>query len=80
MIPRKKRFLENRITNYLGEISYGIYMFHLLVATLLVDFFVSKTIVNPFINGSVFYLTVFGITIGISALSKRYFESWFMKK
>jgi peptidoglycan/LPS O-acetylase OafA/YrhL len=80
MIPRKKRLLENRITNYLGEISYGIYMFHLLVATLLVDFFASKTIVNPLINGSVFYLTVFGITIAISALSKRYFESWFMKK
>ena len=80
MIPRKKRLLENRITNYLGEISYGIYMFHLLVATLLLDLFASHSIGNPLLDGIVFYSCVFGLTIAISALSKRYFESWFMKK
>lgn len=80
ILPRKKRMLENRITNYLGEISYGIYMFHLLVATIVLDLFASNVIENPILNGVVFYLSVFGITIGISALSKRYFESWFMKK
>lgn len=80
ILPRKKRVLENRITNYLGEISYGIYMFHLLVATLLLDVFADKLIAHPILNGVLFYLTVFGVTIGVSALSKRYFESWFMKK
>ncbi len=80
VIPHKIVSLENRAFNYLGEISYGIYMFHLLVATLVLDFMGKIETASPFLNGLLFYFLIFGFTILLSAFSKRYFERIFMKK
>jgi len=71
---------------YLGKISYGIYMFHLVVMYLikdylLIDYFESKEIWDlNFISFSLAY-AVFALasTIAISWLSYRFFEKPFLK-
>jgi peptidoglycan/LPS O-acetylase OafA/YrhL len=80
VLPNKIISLEKRIFTYLGEISYGIYMFHLLVATLVLEYSGKIAVNFPLMNGVVYYSLIFGFTILISALSKRYFEAIFMKK
>lgn len=73
--------LENRVFSYLGEISYGIYMFHLLILSQIIE------LLKGFVAGSgVFLETLFyyGISIpviiGVCALSKRTLEAYFERK
>lgn len=72
---------ENRYLSYLGTISYGIYMYHMLV-----DYFLR--LIMPrllkfnlprelYIIGYYFLLVI--LTIFISAISYRYFEKYFLK-
>ena len=72
---------ENRTLFLLGEISYGIYMYHMGVMFFVVLIF-SK--LKAFIPNSLliitFLIAVFLLTIVISSLSKRYFENFFSKK
>ncbi len=65
--------------SFLGEISYGIYMYHMLVifATML---FLKKYLIQfnaPF-NHFIFYTVVAVITVFISIISKRFFENYFL--
>ncbi|HEX8514891.1 MAG TPA: acyltransferase [Bacteroidia bacterium] len=67
--------LENRVFNYLGKISYGLYMFHyimIVVAIKLLGYFYIK-------NDFFIYSVSIGFTIIISALSYEFFESKFLK-
>jgi peptidoglycan/LPS O-acetylase OafA/YrhL len=73
--------LENRLFSYLGEISYGIYMFHLLILSQIIE------LLKGFVAGSGMFLeTVFyyGVSIpliiGVCILSKRTLEAYFEKK
>ncbi|WNM20221.1 acyltransferase family protein [Flavobacterium capsici] len=68
--------LENKFFDYLGKISYGIYIIHPLLIFLLSKFifFKNKLIINYFI----IYFLVLLLTIIISDLSFRYFEKFFM--
>jgi peptidoglycan/LPS O-acetylase OafA/YrhL len=72
---------ENKALFFLGEISYGIYMYHMGVMFLVVLIF-SK--LKAFIPNSLliitFLIAVFLLTIVISSLSKRYFENFFLRK
>ncbi|MEE1142257.1 MAG: acyltransferase [Bacteroidales bacterium] len=72
---------ENKTLFLLGEISYGIYMYHMGVMFLVVLIF-SK--LKAFIPNSLliitFLIVVFLLTIVISSLSKRYFENFFLRK
>ena len=68
------QLLENKTTNYLGSISYGIYMFHpilIFISIKLALFFKSMLLIYIF--------TIFG-TIFISHLSFNYFEIFFTTK
>lgn len=72
--------LRSRFLSYLGEISYGIYMYQMLVifATIL---FLKDTLLAmtfPF-NQIVYYLVVFVLIIFVSAVSKVLFEDYFLK-
>ncbi len=64
--------------NFLGKISYGIYVIHPLMIL-----FVSKLIRDWQINGSlkliVAYLMVLTSTILCAYLSYQYFEKYFLK-
>lgn len=74
--------LENRVLNYLGKISYGIYMYHLLVVTFVVNFATEIFNLPSLLTQSqrlLFYISSISITILISALSYRFFEHPFIK-
>lgn len=73
--------LENRVFSYLGEISYGIYMFHLLILSQIIE------LLKGFVAGSgIFLETLFyyGVSIpliiGVCVLSKRTLEAYFERK
>lgn len=77
----KINFLENKTLEYLGKISYGVYMYHSIVMQL-VGFIFLKYIPLLKLPNCVFILLsnlmVINITILLSHLSYKYFESFFL--
>lgn len=73
--------LKGKVLFYLGEISYGIYMYHMLVVFGIVV--IGARIFNAMNNTLstiVFYVIVTGGTILVAHLSKIIFENWFLKQ
>jgi peptidoglycan/LPS O-acetylase OafA/YrhL len=75
---QKNSFLDSKVVVFLGEISYGIYMYHLLVVTVVWAVllplklgFVTETILYHFI--------AIALTILLAAISKTYFENPILK-
>jgi peptidoglycan/LPS O-acetylase OafA/YrhL len=75
---KKTKFLDAPFMDYLGEISYGIYMYHLVVITIVWD--VLQPLNLEFKLETLLY-HLFGIafTISLAALSKTYFENPILK-
>lgn len=71
--PAVGKPLEWEPLRYLGRISYGIYMYHLAVIVGVVNVLLAIDRVHDVL----LYPLVFGVTIGVSALSFRYFEGFF---
>lgn len=73
--------LSNRFMNYLGKISYGIYMYHSVTFQIL-GFVFLKVIDYKIINSIsfifIFYLGSISLTIIISHFSYQYFERLFL--
>jgi peptidoglycan/LPS O-acetylase OafA/YrhL len=74
--------IKSKLINYLGQISYGIYMYHVIVITGLV-ILVKQTNIHLAINEQLYILlfsvVAIAITLIISHLSFRYFERLFYK-
>ena len=71
--------LDYPIFQFLGDISYGIYMYHMLVIFSIV--LVGKEVFNSFdpaLGSLVFYLLVSAAVILVATLSKRLFEDRFL--
>lgn len=68
--------LENNIFHYLGKISYGIYMFHPIAIILTLKVLYKYNISNIYVQ---IVLTSL-VTISISSISYKYFESYFIKR
>lgn len=71
--------LDNRVLNYLGKISYGIYMYHpiaILIVLKIVKNSIFKT--NLIFQNIIIYCVVFLITICLSSLSYKFFEKKFI--
>lgn len=73
--------LEYRFLSYMGEISYGIYMFHLLILSQILE------LLKGFVNGSgmvmetLFYYGIsIPVIIGICILSKKTLEAFFERR
>lgn len=66
-----------KFMTYLGKISYGLYMYHLVVMYLLLRFLPLQDFSAP-VSSFIFFITSFGFTVLISAISYRYFESKFL--
>ena len=78
-ISRKQIFvsLENKIMDFLGRISYGIYVYHPLVIAFLSLIIYKKFGIKLHNSFEAIMLEV-TITIFISYLSYKYFESYFL--
>lgn len=73
--PYLKKVLEGSVINYLGRISYGIYMYHFII---LIPVLVLVSTYNLGSNW-IIYPLVLVITIGISSISYHYFEAIFLR-
>lgn len=77
--PKSIVRLDNKILNFLGNISYGIYMYHMLVIFGIVVFFKQYLLImNSFPSSIIFYLLLTTLVIIVSYLSKRLFEDYFL--
>jgi len=70
--------LKHRLFEELGKISYGLYVFHPFVL-LLTDKYIKKFTFNSSIGLTLMFVISFGLTILLSYLSFRFFESPFLK-
>lgn len=73
--------VENKVLSYLGKISYGIYMYHLLILTLLIPIF--QGFINEisiFRSTIIYYASAIILTIAVAALSNSTFERYFERK
>ncbi len=72
--------LRNPILNKLGEMSYGIYMYQMLVIFAVVLTFKKIMLkMDPSVSSVFFYVLVTIGVISVSFLSKKYFEDWFLR-
>lgn len=71
--------LDSKVLNYLGSISYGIYMYHAIIFQVVGFIFLNIKINNDSLHIVLFYSLVISMTILISSLSYKYFESYFLK-
>ncbi len=78
--PKTLIRFDNWYMDYLGKISYGIYVYHPLVIFLAAKCLGSfiKTFDSPY-NYMIIYVIVVGMTILIADLSYRFFESPFLR-
>jgi peptidoglycan/LPS O-acetylase OafA/YrhL len=80
--PKTIVSLENKICNFLGKLSYGIYAYHFIVLFLLSlavkDYLVY--IESDLLKRILMYVFGLGGTVLISYLSFTYIESWFLRK
>ncbi len=81
--PRPLISLENRLFAYLGKLSYGLYVYHLFAVVLVLKGLVPVLQLQSLPSWIDYPLTlglILLLTTGISHLSYRYFESYFLKK
>jgi peptidoglycan/LPS O-acetylase OafA/YrhL len=73
--------IENNVFVFLGNISYGLYMYHLMIVAAFIGFlkYIGFEVNNSFGSQLIVYSGVIGLTILVAWLSYRYIESWFLK-
>jgi peptidoglycan/LPS O-acetylase OafA/YrhL len=74
--------IQNKALNYLGQISYGLYMFHVIALSAVVFLFLKlqiDTIFNDWLTIVLIYMLTFAFTFIMAHLSYKYFETYFLK-
>jgi peptidoglycan/LPS O-acetylase OafA/YrhL len=74
--------LKSNVLNHFGQISYGIYMFHVIALNMVVFLFLKIDHLDIFSDVMTIILInilTFVLTILISHISYKYFESYFLK-
>ena len=74
--------IRNKTLNYLGQISYGLYMFHVIALNAVVFLFLKlqkQALFNDGLTIVLIYILTFAITITIAHFSFKYYESYFLK-
>jgi peptidoglycan/LPS O-acetylase OafA/YrhL len=73
-------YFENKIFNYLGKISYGLYMYHFMVIPFCISIYVNYFRINSsLMENLILYGTIILLTILTSAISYQFFEKGFIK-
>lgn len=76
---KKMISLENKVFDYLGKISYGLYIYNPLIIYLL-SFVLKRFLTDNFLfNLIMIYSITIAVVILISHISYFYFETWFLK-
>lgn len=71
--------LENKVLDYLGKISFGLYIYNPLIIFGMSYWFSAINLGNPYLNGLVLFLIYFSAIVFISHISYNYFEKRFLK-
>ena len=72
--------IKSRTLAYLGTISYGLYVFHILVIHLAFQYCLKHDIaLDTWGKGAGMFLVTFGGSVALSSLSFRYFEQPFLR-
>jgi peptidoglycan/LPS O-acetylase OafA/YrhL len=72
--------LDSRVLHYLGDISYGVYMYHALVISLVFVPFLDEYRAAPALPATLLlHVLVLAFTVLFAALSKTFFEDKFLK-
>ncbi|WGD34239.1 acyltransferase [Olleya sp. YS] len=74
--------IRSKALNYLGQISYGIYMFHVIALNAVVFLFLKlqkHELFSDTITIILIYLLTFAITIILAHVSYKYYETYFLK-
>ena len=74
--PKAIISLENKVFNYLGKISYGLYMYQAIAIVVTLKVLSLLNISNPFIQ----HICSIMITVIIAGISYRFYESYFINK
>ncbi|MCW2262809.1 MULTISPECIES: acyltransferase family protein [Sphingobacterium] len=75
-----KSFFNNTFLDYGGKISYGIYMYHMIVIFAVIHLAKKHLLtLDPYLSFLIFYSLVIAGTFITAHLSKKYFEDFFMK-
>ncbi len=71
--------LDNKVLNFLGEISYGIYMYHMLIIFGIILLLKNQLVIMSALTSSILYyfLITFGVIL-VSYFSKILFENYFL--
>jgi peptidoglycan/LPS O-acetylase OafA/YrhL len=75
----RKPILENRVMNYLGQISYGIYVIHPLLLYVLTRLIKPADYMPNEVASVVIFATMTVLTIVLAGLSYKYFEMPFLR-
>jgi peptidoglycan/LPS O-acetylase OafA/YrhL len=72
--------LKSRVLTYLGTISYGLYIFHIVVIHVVFQYCLLHNIaLNTWGKGAAMFVVTFGGSVVLSSLSFRYFEQPFLR-
>ncbi len=75
----RKPILENRVMNYLGQISYGIYVIHPLLLYVLTRLIRPTDYLSNDVASVVIFITMTILTIVLACLSYKFFEMPFLR-
>jgi peptidoglycan/LPS O-acetylase OafA/YrhL len=79
--PNSLLRLENSFFRFMGELSYGLYVFHWFLIVAVLNLFArGGGISNLFVRNLALYGAVFGLTTAVAALSYRWFERPFLRR
>jgi len=71
--------LENKVFNFLGKISYGLYVYHFLVLLLLMNVLNRMEVKDGIIFNIIYYIGGIVLIIVVSYFSYNFFEKRFLK-
>lgn len=81
LVEKPIKILDNKVLNHLGKISYGVYMYHVIMMQVAGFIFLKFNVhlkISSLYSILLFNFLVFGFTIITAHLSFKYFESYFL--